>query len=222
MNSIYTDREREARYSKLLAVKKRTEFALSIAMWGTLLFGTIQILIVLLPGLLNGLFMGDMSLFITAIVSLFALAFSVFAIYKRKVLITAAALVISLICTATGIYGFGAFMTIPCLIVAVIAHIFWQKLEKEDGFPEFQILFAEYAERERLQKSIAEHRALETCTRTAAAPASGEMHDLLDAATDIPEIPTALKNYHERGKQAQAFETEQETPTAQMNELEEI
>ena len=90
--SIYTDEEREKRYSRLRVKRNRCEKWLGWIMWGILLIGALSLIPAFVDGLLHGLFQGELFTFFGFLFSVVNFCIAVYAVYAKKWLHTAAAM----------------------------------------------------------------------------------------------------------------------------------
>lgn len=121
-----------------------------------------------------------------------------FGIYKRNHFITLVVLLITPIRVFFQLSVF-AMAAIP-FFIAELTMKKWEGLRKEDGFPKFDIDYAERESRAAKQAAITKHVAIETGKRRLAAQNADEMSDLLDEQGDIPVASAELSGYHDRSR----------------------
>lgn len=202
MATIYTDESREQRYARLRTKKRKCEKALDILMWITLLVGAFDLIPGLFSGLFNGLFGGSLDNFFAFFFSFAGAAAAIYAIYAKKFFHTLAAIVFIAVISVLGaaMAGQMAISTgyIVILIPVAVIDRIWNGLEKEEGFPLFDISYAEREERRRNQEKLTEVRMLRAGYRVAADEQPADMHDLLDSERDVPVMPAHPRGYHDR------------------------
>ncbi len=194
MASYMDDETRLAHYDKCRIKKNRYEHTLDICMWIAILFSAMTVIPELfVNGLLNGIFIGDIPVFLGALLCTAAVLFAIYAIYLRKPVITAIA--------GVAVFYFDPLVGITTL-VCVVPHILLAKLSQEEGWPLFDISIGEYQQREKNTEKIMQHRAVELGARLVTDPVEGdaEMHDILDERADTVFVrPTG---YHDRSRDA--------------------
>lgn len=200
--TIYTDEAREPRYARLRAKKRRCEKALDWMMWITLLVAAFDLIPGFVSGILNGLLGGNIGAFVGFLFSVISAAAAVYAIYAKKWLHTVGAMLVIALSSAIGAMVSGGMVIssgyIVLLIPVLLIDKFWADLEKEEGFPLFDISYAERDERRRNQEKLTEARALKAGYRIASAERQSEMADLLDREGDVPVMAAHPHGYQER------------------------
>ena len=200
--SIYTDESREQRYGRLRRKKKKCEKALDILMWITLLVGALDLIPQLFSGVLKGLFAGQLGEFFGVIFSAVSAAAAVYAIYAKKWTHTLGAILVIAVSSAIGMAISGGLVTssgyIVLLIPVLIVDRIWAGLEQEEGFPLFDISYAERGERSRNLEKLTEARALRAGYRIAQTEQTSDMPDLLDSGRDAPVAAAHPHGYQER------------------------
>lgn len=199
MASIYTDEVREQRYFKLRAKKKRLERILDWMMWIVLAAAALTIIPDFAAAFLNGVFLGDLHALFEFLVDAAVYGFAIYAIYRKSAKLTG---------IAVAVVALGAVLTgTPLSLVGVIPLVLllyvdveWGKLEKEEGFPHFDITYAEREERQRTAEERARNRAIQAGARVAATEQSSDMGDLLDAGHDTMVVAPTLRGYHDRSR----------------------
>lgn len=222
MATFETDEARLHRYDKMRRWKKRCEFIFDWAMWGVLLSGFITLVSAWIAGIITGLFGGDLGLFFSALFSTVGYAGAVWALYRRDWRITCAVI---LVLGLTGILGgsMGDLVGVILIGAVLAAQIVWGRLEKQEGFPNFDISFREQEQRQTALVNSSEHRALAAGIRAAAdTPGGSEMHDVLDAGIDRPALPAHLTGYRDRAANAVPQLRAQAPSSGMMDALEDI
>ena len=223
MASYLTDEEREERYFRL---RKKVRLC-------DRLFGVTAIILIVFFVLnltdftfsFSSLLSGDMKPFIRLVLIAAMCAFGVAAAYRKKLLLVLLSILIGLLMPfLVGPFG---FLFLAAMLPSIPAAVIWQKLEKEEGFPQFRISIAETQERQKLTEQRVRFRALQAGTRVAeeaasAAGAKDGMNDLLDAGCDTPILTRDLHGYHARNENAQAFENAPQTISGNMDSLEDF
>lgn len=196
MASLYTDEAREERYFRLRAKKKRLDGLLDITMWITLACAAIVIIPGAMSAFLNGVFLGDMRTLLEFLMSVAVCGFTVYAIYCKNFRHVIIAMIgVALLTMLAG--AMSLIVMIPLIIAAVVSWE-WGKLEKEEGFPHFDITYAEREERERTAESRARNRAIQAGARISSVGQSSDMGDLLDAGHDTMVLAPTLRGQHDR------------------------
>ena len=227
MASIYTDEAREARYGKLRDKRNRCDKWLGWIMWGVLLIGAFSLLPGFVSGILGGLLKGELFSFFGFLFSVVNFCIAVYAVYAKKWKHTLIAIPLIAI--------LGAFtMSIDSRMAAATAYIIpliptffidrtWGQLEQEEGFPLFDISYAEREERRRNMEKLTEARALRAGYRVAQTQQQSDMSDLLDSGHDAPVMAKPVHGYHDRfGDSVQAGTPMTSLPSGVMDTLEEM
>ena len=221
MASVYTEDERLVRYSKLRKRRDNVEKILGAVMLVALTAAAGEVIPALLDSILGGLtLLRELDVFFLALAGIVLMAAVIFAIYKRDWRIT----LITLVPVTLGI-GFGAIRYLGVLqpltlTAALVCHIFWARLSKEEGFPQFQL---EVNRQEASQKAwdfTARKRAVETGARVAASADDKDMYDLLDDRTEA--LNTDLTGYQERSQGADPLVHKAEQHSNIMDTLEDL
>ena len=205
MISIYTDEARRKRYADNLRIKAKCEkwFAISLGIY----------VLLMIAELCGGFFSRGMAIGLGVnniaqigryhlLPCFLALSAGLAGILLREWRLTAAAVIGVLLVTCAGWFNafcIGTFTLLP-LASATAAGIKWAKLRKEEGFPRFQIDWAEYETREKSQTGYVQQRALEQGVRTEPQPL--DPHAGMRDLTEKPEteaLPAVLQGYHDRG-----------------------
>ena len=177
------------RYDRLRTKKKRLDRCLDIIMWITLLGVAISVISGFMGGILGSVLYGDLRKFFLWLLDVAVYGVTIWAIYAKNVRFTAIAIAFSALAGGIELANGEAPYELLPLIATLIVDVQWAKLEKEEGFPLFDISFREYEEREKNQAEFARTRALEAGVRVASAEGSGDgMSDILDAGFDAPVI----------------------------------
>ena len=206
MASLYTDEAREERYFRLRAKKKRLDRVLDILMWLTLLCAAVSIIPGFAAAFLNGVFLGDLHALLDFVWSVAVYALAIYAIYCKNPKYA--------FCAIVGIVAisilFDAFSVIGLITLLPVLWVDkeWAKLEKEEGFPLFDMSYAEREERTRTAEERARNRALQAGARVASSGQTSDMGDLLDAGHDTMVIAPALHGQHDRYRGSVAGQTE--------------
>lgn len=219
MASIYTDESREARYDKLRKKRDRCEKVFSVCMWLSLFIGITTFGIGTVYGLISGVFLGEMMPLIISLFASASCALAIYAVYAKNWKLTLAALLITAVLIPLQV---SEVVCAVVLIPVLIANVLWERLSKEEGFPEFRITQQEFDERRKSMERQTKKRALALGVRVAATDQSSEMGDLLDAGSDTPIMPGDLHAYHERGRQTSVVETAPVLQQGNMDSLEDI
>ena len=223
MASIYTDEERENRYSRLRKKKRIYDRIFDVCMWAAILFGAVAV------GDAGGCVMEGLgairfTLIGIGIYGLIAIAGLILAIYKKDCRITALELVLLLTAGWMGAISDIGFSVLALIAVAaLITDFLWQKLSKEEGFPLFEISYQERENQNKALQRYAENRAVAAGARIERTEPDNEMHDLLDADNDSTAVTQKLTGVHQRYQTSQTYETgrPQYTPGV-MDDLESV
>ncbi len=194
MASCLNDKARLEHYDKCRFRKKHLEKILDWCMWAAILFGACTVLPELfVNGFMNIVFLQDVQMLLLALAKTLSVAAAIYAIYYRKWPVTiAAAFVVS---WCNGAVALAA-------VVSAVAHYGLNQLEKEPGWPLFEITYEEQEQREKSLESIVRNRAVELGARAAAEPDDDtDMHDILDESAD--KIYVKPKGYHDRFRDAE-------------------
>lgn len=221
MPSIYKEDERLARYSKLRKRRDTIEKVLGITMLAAIIAALGEIVPALLNSILGGLtLLRGLDEFILALAGIALMAAVIFAIYKRDWRITLVILILTPFCIGFGVAQYlGILQPLP-LISALICDIFWAKLSKEEGFPQFQLEVNRQEAAAKAWDFTARKRAVETGARAAASADSSDMHDLLDDSAE--EINSDLTGYQERNQGADPLVHKAEQHSDRMDTLEDL
>ena len=222
MASVYSDREREERYSKLRRKKKAMDKFFDWSMYAVIAGALLIVIPSIYMGVLSSLFLGKMLEFFASILAMFAAAAGIYAVYRKDPRITALIAVLQLIFCVAASEGLADLLMLVVMILEVCVQASWQKLTQEEGFPDFDITLNEYAAREKDYARQAEIRAVTAGLRTdAELPRSNAMDDLL--SDRVQAAPQHLHTYHDRSTRSAVPEV-QPLPAASalMGTLEEI
>ncbi len=221
MPSIYTEDERLARYSRLRKRRDSIEKILGIAMLITVIAALGEVVQALLDSILGGLtLLRGLGEFFRALADTVLMAAAVFAVYKRDWRITLGVFILISFGIGGGVvYDLGVIQPIP-LTAAMICDIFWAKLSKEEGFPQFQLEVNRQEAAAKAWDFTARKRAVETGARAAASADSSDMHDLLDDSAE--EINSDLTGYQERSQGADPLVHKAEQHSDRMDTLEDL
>lgn len=223
MASIYSDDYRLVRYSKLRKQRDIIEKILGFSMLIALVCAAGEVIPALLESILGGFaLLREIGDFFLAVLGIFCMAGAIYAVYKREWIITLVALVLLPILTAFGAVRYlGVFQPVP-LLAALICDIFWLKLSKEDGFPQFQLELNRHEATEKAWDFTSRKNAVESGARTAATgtAADSDMHDLLDETAET--LNADLKGYQDRSQGADPFVHPAETHSEMMDSLEDL
>lgn len=216
MASIYTDAVRRARYDKLRSRKKLLEKLYDVLMYPAIIL-TVGVLLGSLIALVLGGAFGNLSAIIQNILNFAAAVGTIIALYQHKWKITLGALLFSLIVPISN-SGLHTIAYPFLLSLALVIDIMWAKLQKEEGFPHFEIPLEEYDQRAKQGEKIIRGRAIAAGNRIAAFPETAcgiaDMGDIADDDANIPMAPAKLTGYHERARENAAPGTQ---CTAQRN-----
>ncbi len=222
MASLYTDEAREERYFKLRAKKKRLERILDWMMWIVLAAAALTIIPDFASAFLNGVFLGDLHALFELLVDVAVYGFAIYAIYRKSAKLTGIAVAVVLLGAVLTGSPLSLVGMIPLLLLLYV-DVQWGKLEKEEGFPHFDITYAEREERQRTAEERARNRAIQAGARVAATEQSSDMGDLLDAGHDTMVIAPTLRGYHDRSRDSsRAAETPRQFAPGVMDTLEAI
>ena len=223
MASIYTDDYRLARYSKLRKRRDIIEKVLAISMLIALILAAGEVIPALLNSILGGLsLLREISDFFLAVLGIACMAGAIYAIYKREWVITLIVFVLIPILAAFGAVRYlGVFQPVP-LLAALICDVFWLKLSKEEGFPQFQLELNRHEATEKAWNFTSRKNAVESGARAAATgtTADSDMHDLLDETAET--LNADLKGYQDRSQGADPFVHPTETHSEMMDTLEDL
>lgn len=189
MASYLDDKTRLAHYDACRAKKKRYERVLDVCMWIAILFGAFTVIPELfVNGLLNGIFIGDISVFFLALFKTLGIAAAIYAIYLRKWPITIVAALVVSPCNSIVALATAA---------AAVSHWLLHRLSQEEGWPLFEIPYAEQEQRQKNIETIIRNRAVTLGARVSTEPSEDtEMHDILDESKDTVYVKP--KGYHDR------------------------
>lgn len=204
MANLYTDEVRLARYEMCRRRAKRCETVFDISMWSMILLALLEVGPNLAKGFLYGIFIGDLEPFFVMLAVTAAMVFSIYAIFRRDWRFLLGGLICSLVLTTFGVFMLFGYLSPVVLLIAMVVSLDWRRLEKEEGFPHFEISYAEWQGQQKLQERRARSRAVQSGTyvRQEQLNAHADMSDLLD--TDAEQLPAELKNYHNRSFGADA------------------
>lgn len=161
MASIYTDDIRIAHYESCKQRAKRCDILFGIAMWAMVLIALTECSELLTEGVFGGLMQGAIGIFAAKLCTVAVTVFSVPAIYRRDRHMVLGALFGACLCAVTGLFAmFGVFSPL-FLLMAMVACVLWQRLSREEGFPQFEITYAEKNDRQRAEQVRLSHRAAE-------------------------------------------------------------
>lgn len=222
MANIYKDEVRLARYDVCRKRAKRCELMFGISMWVMIFLAIAEIIPHLLYGFLNGLFLGEMMPFCVMLVVTADVVFSICAIFRRDWRFLLGALICAVVFVGSRLFVLFGYLSPIVLLLSLIASIDWRKLEQEEGFPRFEITYAEQTEQQKTQERRAQYRAVQAGTRVEQAHLNvhADMSDLLDE--DADQLPAHLENYHDRSLLAEPVVRLQEPHGDRMDHLEEI
>lgn len=192
MASYLTDSEREERYAKNRIKRNRYNKFFDIAMWVALLLTAIDVL----PAVIASVLSFNPILLFQSLPAALAHAGVILAIYRKDFRFSLVAmgicLLITMLCSGDAVLPL--FLLIPVTSVSYQ----WMKLSQEEGFPLFDISYAEREEAHKVAERRAEHRALAAGMRAASTAQTDDMHDLLDAERDLPVMAKHVSGYHDR------------------------
>lgn len=198
MASYLDDKTRAAHYDECRIKKKRYERVLDICMWASLLFGAFTVIPELFVNVfMNALFLRDVETLSVALGSVLSVAAAIYTIYLRKWPVTVVA--------AAVVMPFNAAVGCAAIVSAVV-HFLLEKLSREEGWPLFDISYAEQEQRQKNTEKIIRHRAVEQGARVIgeAAPdgkSAQDMYDILDERRDT--LSVSPSGYHDRFRNAQ-------------------
>ncbi|MBQ8921160.1 MAG: hypothetical protein IJ060_03240 [Oscillospiraceae bacterium] len=220
MASIYTDAEREARYAKLRTKKRAYDKIFDFCMLGAIVFGVFALRDILLV-FFAALWALSIPHILVCLLAMACVLGTVWAIYKKDVRFTFCVLLLMLFLTFTGTAPVG----VPLILIAgvtCVTDFLWYQLSQEEGFPQFEIGFEEWKQREKAYEHYAENRAVEAGVRAAADAGDdgGEMHDLLDEK--LTPLPAAPARYKSRFEQAHVYEKQNRYQPGVMDDLEDL
>lgn len=203
MANIYTDAARRARYDKLLSRKKVLEKLYDVLMYPAIILTVGALLGGLIVLVFGGAF-GNLSAIIQNVLNSATAVGTVIAIYQHKWKLTLGVLLFSLI-TLISNPGLNT-LTYPFLLsLTLVIDIMWAKLQKEEGFPHFEIPLEEYDQRAKQGEKIIRRRAIAAGDRIEASPETAcgvaDMGDIADDDANIPMAPAKLTGYHERARE---------------------
>jgi len=201
---MYSDREREERYGRLRARKNKLEKQHDILGW--VVMGTVGLgaVISIFSGVLYGVFV-DASQFFYTLFELAEAGAVIYAVYKRDWRITLGVLIGYILLTAIQVGAFdGHFSIVDLVVVLLGVELYidrqWFKLSQEEGFPHFDITYAEREKRQQIQEELMRNRALQAGVRVASTEQTSGMGDLLDADSDAPVLAPHLQARHDRSR----------------------
>lgn len=194
MASCLNDKARLEHYDKCRFRKKRLEKILDWCMWAAIFFGACTVVPELfVNGFMNIIFLQDVEMLLPALAKTLSVAAAIYAIYYRKWPVTVAATLVVSWCN-----GAVALAT----AISAVAHYGLNQLEKEPGWPLFEITYEEQEQREKNLDNIFRNRAVELGARVATEPdGDTDMHDILDESTD--KVYVRPKGYHDRFRDAE-------------------
>lgn len=198
MANLLTDEVRREQYAIHRAQRIRYEKTFNLCAWILLFLALGELVSTVLLTTFSATWGYSGSPLIGILVSAAALAAAFTGIYRRNRVLIAAAIVV---CALRQLLGISFLIpAIPLLAVSLVTAQKWYQLSKHDGFPRFDIDYAERESRAEKQARITKHVAIETGKRQLAAPNAGEMSDLLDIGGDVPVAAAELSGYHDRSR----------------------
>lgn len=206
MASLYTDAEREARYSALRTKRRRCDRVFDICMYMALGFGLLALQSTL-SFFTAGMATGNITSLALGIIYTAPLIGLVIAIYLKDIRVSVGEFfALFLLLNGADRLAFSGLM-IAC-IATVLTDYFWLELSKEEGFPMFEIGYEEEKERNKALQQYADNRAIAAGVRAENTGTDDEMHDLLDEGHDVQQVYQPLHGMHERFRNAQAYENQ--------------
>ncbi|MBR6107922.1 MAG: hypothetical protein IKQ39_07920 [Oscillospiraceae bacterium] len=205
MASIYTDEVRQTRYMRLRRRKRILDRIFDVCMIAALVFGTLA-LYSAGPMLMEGLGGADIRLILGGLICILPLPGIIVTIYLKNWKAAAAEFALLFLAGAIlidGTYGLLIFID----VIALVTDIFWEKLSQQEGFPTFEIGYQEEKERAKALHQYAENRAVAAGVRAERTEPDNDMHDLLDADTDVGTVTQKLTGMHDRYRDVQTHET---------------
>ncbi len=218
--SIYTDEERESRYSGLRKKKRIYDKVFDICMWTAIIFGVFALRDILIT-MIAALWVMSIPTIFVCLLALVCVLGTVWAIYKKDIRFSGGILLLMLFLQFTGVINFGVQLPLVAGVTCVTDYL-WYKLSQEEGFPQFEISFEEWKQREKAYEHYAENRAVEAGVRAAAGAQNdgGEMHDLLDESR--APLPASPSSYKSRFEQAHVYEKQVHYQPGVMDSLEDL
>ena len=223
MADLNADVIRFARYEKCRKKKSIIEKILGFVMAAAIILALCEVIPLAFSSIFGGLMLtAGLDMLAVTIVSAACMAAVIYAVYKRNWRITLAVLAAVIILTAAGILQYtGAFQPVP-LTAALICDLMWLPLEKEEGFPLFQVPLNSHEAVEKARDYTIRKSAVESGARSAVSdtPADSDMLDLLDDKAET--INAELKEYHERSRNADPTVHASENHSSNMDALENL
>ena len=222
--STENDSERRIRYGELRKRKGILEKLRGFCSYGIIFCSIPEVISCLIAGVLVGAVKGELGMFFWCLFGAFTASFSVYSLYKNRIVLLIISILFSAIAGCSGLYGMLSFAAIPILILSIVLSVLWSKLEQEEGFPHFDELFEEHQHETALREKRTRFQAEQTGVRVAAdaAQPDNEMHDLLDEGFDNETAAAPLVNYHKRGDLAHPAQVLQQYKPGEMDTLEEL
>lgn len=194
MASYLTDEVREQQYAVNRAKYKKLDRAFDNWLRVALGIGVVQIVMIMFQFGFHEI--PVLTAVLGVVVILVSMAATVLVLYTKQLYITAAAMLLDML---FGKLNTACMLQIVVLIAAVILIVRWQKLAEQEGFPLFDISYAEMSEKMHLRETLAKNRAVAEGVRTEFRPQREEMYDILDPEGDAPMIQAPITGYHDRG-----------------------
>ena len=203
MPSTRTDEERRAKYGELRDQKKRLEKVYSICGFVTLGLALFIVIPSLFSGALHGMFLFQTEPLFEAFLIFAMFACQIIGIYRRNWIITMAGLICMIFadCTVdqlTGIPQILPFFSSCNLILTILVFVCqwkWEKISREEGFPDFDIDYVEREQQRKTAERLHENKMLSEGAVRGNVTA-GDMTDLLDKEQKI--LPAELSGYKDR------------------------
>lgn len=213
MASCLNDETRLANYDKCRFRKKNFERVLDWCMWAAIFFGACTVIPELfVNGFMNVIFLQDVKTLLLALAKTLSVAAAIYAIYYRRWFVTIAAVFIVSWCNG------GVALAAA---VSTVVHYGLNQLEKEPGWPLFEIPYDEQEQREKNIENIIRNRAVALGARVATEPdGDTDMHDILDESAD--KVYVRPKGYHDRFRDAEPEDRIHSFEPGVMDTLEEI
>ena len=158
-------------------------------MWATLLIAVVSVVPDLISAVLEGLFAFDLGHFAASLGKTAVFMFAVYAIYAKNWKISVPAMILA---------WFVSPLVGLIMLTVLVVNYLWSKLEQEEGYPIFDITYAEQQERQRKMEMISQHRALELGARAEHAGNPDDMTDVLDPAGNTPVSRAGVSGYAQR------------------------
>lgn len=158
MASLYTDSVRLARYETFRKRTKCCNIVFGISLWVMMIAALTEIFEQIVSGIFDGILYGRLMPFFVMLAVSAEMVFSVCAVYRRDRRLLLGALICASVFTVGGLFESLGDVSVPPLLASAAASLVWHKLEQEEGFPLFEITYAEQSKRQKAQDQYVQNR----------------------------------------------------------------